>query len=84
MSLSESKIEMSCSDKKGLKLVNKESLVCDGGFVVPVPLSKVINDLLNNVFSARKRLMRLRKKVIGDDALIEFIKGSFIEMQENA
>ena len=40
MSLSENKIEISCSDKKGLELVNKEFFVCDGRFVVPVLLSK--------------------------------------------
>ena len=30
MSLSESKVEISRSDRKGLELVNKESFVCDG------------------------------------------------------
>ena len=72
---------MSRSDKKGLELVNKEY---NGRFVVPVPLSKVTNDLPNNVFSAQKRLMSLQKKAMGDDDLFEFIKAFFIEMQENA
>ena len=40
ISSSESKIKMSRSDKKALELVNKESFVRGGRFVVPVPLSK--------------------------------------------
>ena len=37
MFLSESKIDMSRNDKKARELVNKESFVHDGRFVVPVP-----------------------------------------------
>ena len=84
MSLSESKIDMSRNDKKALELVNKESFVHNVRFVVPVPLTRLTNDLPNNMFSAQKRLMSLRKRAMGDDALLEFIKVSFIEMQENA
>ena len=84
VSLLESKIDMSHNNKKARELVNKESFVHDSRFVVPVPLSRLTNDLPNNMFSAKKRLMSLRKRAMGDDALLDFIKASFIEMQENA
>ena len=84
MSLLESKIDTSRNDEKALELVNKESFVHDGRFSVSVRLSKLTNGLSNNLFSAQKRLMSLQKRATGDDALLEFIKVSFIEMQENA
>ena len=65
MSLSENKIEMSRSDKKGLKLVNKESFVCDGRFVVPVQLSKVTNDYLIMCFQRKKKVSEPSKKSYG-------------------
>ena len=54
ISLSKSKIEMSCNDKNTLGLVNKDSVVYDGRFVTLAPLSKVTKVLLNNVFSGQK------------------------------
>ena len=83
MSLLESKIDTLRNDKKALELVNKESFVHDGRFVVPVPLSKLTNGLSNNMFSVQKRLMSLQKRATGYDAVLEFIKVSFNEMQEN-
>ena len=57
MSLSKIKIDMSRNDKNAIELVDKESVVCDGRFVVPFLLSKVTNELPNNGFN-RVRTVR--------------------------